>query len=248
MIKELFKRAIFYISVPKCVFCDEPLDYNDKCFCPDCRKRYDEWKREIDCSRCANILSRCTCSKKLLMDNNINTVYKLYKYRSFTEDTPGKRIIYSLKEDNRADVFEFLADELAEAIGNSLQIDKEKLIITNVPRRQKAISSFGYDHAAELAKRVANRLGVRYVSVLKSKSKKAQKGSFNRRKNVKLAYKRGDFGFLKGNTVLIIDDIITSGSSILAVSEKLKALGVRKRMAACIAVSYKDYYVKRELI
>lgn len=248
MLKELFKRALFYISVPKCVFCEEPLDYTDRCFCPSCRAKYEEWKREIDCSRCANILSKCTCSKKLLMDNSINTVFKLYKYRSFQPDSPGKRIIYSLKEDHRADVFEFLADELANAISNSLKADREKLIITNVPRRPKAISNFGYDHAAELAKRVAKRLGVRYVSFLKSKAKKAQKGGVNRRKNARFVLKRGDWSFLKGNTVLIIDDIITSGSSILAVSNHLKALGVRKRMAACIAISYKDYYIKREVI
>ena len=245
MINELIKRALYYLSVPKCVFCEKPLDYTDKCFCLECSKMYYEWKNQINCSRCAKILSRCTCSKKLLMDNHVNKVIKLYKYRALSEDNPNKRIIYSLKEDNRADVFDFLADELCDAINASLEIDKDKFIITNVPRRKKGIITFGYDHAAELAKRVAKRLGVRYVSILKSKSKKAQKGTTNRRKNVKLRFKRGDFSFLKGNTVLIIDDIITSGSSILAVSDKLKQLGVRKRMAACIGMSYKDYYKKR---
>ena len=251
MLKEIYKRALFYLSVPKCVFCEEPLDYNDRCFCPVCREKYEEWKREIDCSRCANILSRCTCSNRLLMKNNVNDIYKLYKYRAFQEDIPGKRIIYSLKEDYRSDVFDFLADELSTTINASLQFDREDLIITNIPRRRKAISHYGYDHAAELAKRVAKRLGVRYVSILKSKAKKPQKGRIDRRKNAKFALKRGDWSFLKGKTVLIIDDIITSGSSILAASEIIKRLGVRKRKAACIAISFKDYYVKpykRELI
>ena len=251
MIKEIFKRALFYLSVPKCVFCEEPLDYTDKCFCKSCRAKYEEWKREIDCSRCANILSRCSCSKRILMKNNVNQIFKLYKYRAFQEDIPGKRIIYSLKEDYRSDVFDFLAEELAEAIDYNLKIDKNKLIITNVPRRQKAISQFGYDHAAELAKRVAKILGVRYVSILKSKAKKPQKGRTDRRKNAKFVLKHGDWSFLKGHTVLIVDDIITSGSSVLAASEIIKNLGVRKRMAACIAMSYKDYYqipFKRELI
>ena len=245
MLKEIYKRALFYLSVPKCVFCEEPLDYTDRCFCSVCREKYEEWKREIDCSRCANILSRCTCSNRLLMKNNVNVIYKLYKYRAFQEDIPGKRIIYSLKEDYRSDVFDFLADELSEAIANSLTVDKEDLVITNVPRRRKAINHFGYDHAAELAKRVSKRLGVKYVSILKSKAKKPQKGGLNRRKNAKFALKRGDWSFLKGKTVLIIDDIITSGSSILAASEIIKKLGARRRMAACIAISFKDYYVKR---
>ncbi len=206
--------------------------------------KYEEWKREIDCSRCANILSQCSCGNKLLAENHIHKVFKLYKYRAYQEDNPNKRIIYALKEDNRIDVFDFLADELANAIKSS-NLKCKRLIVTNVPRRPKGISTFGYDHAAELAKRVANRLDARYVSFLKSKSRKSQKESCNRQKNVRLVLKRGDWSFMKGSTVLIIDDIITTGNSIVAVSNHLKKLGVKKRIAGCIAIAYKDFYVKR---
>ena len=248
MIKEFFKRVMFYVTVPKCVFCGEILDFNDRCFCPKCKEQYDEWKNSRNCSRCAKIYCNCTCTSALLSENNVHTVYKLYRYRAIDEVNPSKKIIFALKEDNRRDVVEFLADELYNAIKSSgLKIDKEKMLVTNVPRRKKAILKFGYDHAAELAKALAKRLDIEYVSLLVSLSKRAQKklSTGERRKNLIFKFKRGKFSHLKGKSAFIVDEIITSGASISAVSDKLKEIGVHKRMAACIGVAYKDMDEKR---
>lgn len=249
MFKEFFKRMMFYITVPKCIFCGEILDYTDKCFCPECKAKYDEWKNSRNCSRCAKVYFNCKCTNSLLEKNNIHTVYKLYRYRPQDELTPSKRIIFALKEDHRRDVIEFLADELSAAIVSSgLKIDKDAIFITNVPRRRKAIIKFGYDHAAELAKAVAKHLDLEYVSLLVSQSKRAQKklSTAERRKNAKIKQKHGDFSRLKGKCAIIVDDIITTGASISAVSDKLKELGIRKRVAACVAIAYKDMDEKRK--
>lgn len=248
MLKEFFKRLMFYITVPKCIFCGEILDYTDRCFCSECRIKYDEWKNSRNCSRCAKVYFNCTCTNRLLENNNIHNVYKLYRYRPQDELTPSKRIIFALKQDNRRDVIEFLADELsATIISSGLKIDNDSVFITNVPRRRKSIIKFGYDHAAELAKAVAKRLNVEYISLFVSQSKHAQKklSTTERRKNAKIKQKRGDFRRLKGKCAIIIDDIITTGASISAVSEKLKELGIRKRIAACIGIAYKDMEEKR---
>ena len=249
MLKDFFKRIMFYITVPKCIFCGEILDYADRCFCPECRAKYNEWKNSRNCSRCAKVYYNCTCTNSLLEKSNVHSVYKLYRYRPQDELTPSKRIIFALKEDNRHDVVEFLADELtATIISSGIKIDKDAMFITNVPRRKKAIIKYGYDHAAELAKAVAKRLDLEYVSLLVSQSKRAQKklSTTERRKNAKIKQKHGDFSGLKGKCAIIVDDIITTGASISAVSDRLKELGVRKRIAACIGIAYKDMQEKRK--
>ena len=210
---------------------------------------YDEYKHSRNCSRCAKIYCNCTCTSALLEENNIHTVVKLYRYRAIDDVNPSKKIIFSLKEDNRRDVVEFLADELCEAILSSgLKIDKDSMFVTNVPRRKKAILKFGYDHAATLARAVAKRLDIEYVSLLVSRSKRAQKDLTpgERRKNLRFGFKHGKFERLKGKSAVIIDDIITTGASIASVSDKLKELGVRNRIAACIGIAYKDIDEKRK--
>ena len=107
---------------------------------------------------------------------------------------------------------------------------------------------FGYDHAAELAKAIAKRLDIEYVSLFVSLAKRAQKqlSPNERKKQIKFRLKRGDFTHLKGKSAFIVDDIITSGSSMASASNLLKQLGVRNRMAACIGIAYKDIDEKRK--
>lgn len=164
----------------------------------------------------------------------------------------SNKLIYSLKHDNRKDTFNFLSRELATAISFSLEIrGREDLyILTNVPRRSAALRRDGYDHAAELAKRIGKMLGIRYISLLKSNAKKAQREmrGDERRKNARFAYKRKAKAInLKGITVILVDDVVTTGSSLAAASDLLRGLGTRNVIGAAISIAYKDSYVKPEI-
>lgn len=229
------------LTVPKCVRCGEPMEIDDRCFCAVCRKDYEEFKQR-ECSRCAKKIYRCSCSNSLLRAGAIKNVYKVYRYRSWDRDIPSNKLIYALKQQNRRDVFEFTSDELAEAIKASLKLTPEKYVITNIPRRGSAIVDFGYDHAAELAKRVARNLGVDYVRSMRSKAKKAQKESVGveRIKNAVFQIRPNASEKIKGKTVIIIDDIITTGSSMIAAGKILRSNGARRTISAAIAISYPD--------
>lgn len=244
---ELFKRFLFYVSVPKCVSCKEILTYGDKALCPSCLKEYEEQKTR-QCSRCSKKLSECKCSNFMLERNRIRNVIKVYRYNPNKQELPGNQLIYSLKQDNRADVFDFLAEELSRAISNNLKISgyEDRYIITYVPRRFKAIQEYGYDHARELAKRVAKILNIKFVPLLVSKTEKAQKEvvQSERRKNAKYILARNVPSSLNGLTVILVDDIITSGSSIIGSSEPIRVLKPKRIIAASLAIAYKDSYIK----
>ncbi len=244
MIKNLLKRIAFFLSVPRCVCCHEHLDFDDSGICKTCLKAYDN-NKERNCSRCAKKLSYCSCPSAYLLSKRVRKHAKVYRYNYQKNDSPQNRILYALKEANRSDVFDFLADELTEAIQNSLDLnpDTKRYLITSVPRRGVAIRAFGYDHSKVLGQRVAKRLGIKYQQLLKSKAKKPQKGMMGeqRRENARFVYKRR-IPSIKGMKIIIIDDIVTTGASVGRCAELLRRLGAKEVMSASVAIAYKDAY------
>lgn len=243
-ISELFKRALYYISVPKCVLCNEKLDYGDKGLCGKCMVEYKRHKQR-DCPNCAHILSECSCSYDYLKSHGIKKFIKLFRYSKAESSMPSNYLIYSLKQDNRSDVVSFLSNELAEAIKYSFKITPQKYLITNVPRRKGAIVKFGYDHAETLARAVADILGIEYMQLLKSKSKKAQKTVYgdDRKRNAKFDYNCDEDLSLKGKTVIIVDDIVTTGASITNCATLIRGLNPSGIIGACLGTAYKEPYI-----
>ncbi len=243
-ISELIKRALYYVSVPKCVYCKEKLDYEDEGLCKECMITY-RLHKQRDCPTCAHILSECSCSYKMLESHGIKKFIKLFRYSKAEESMPANYLIYSLKQDNRSDVLSFLSSELVSAIKYSFDVTPDTFVITNVPRRRNAIVKFGYDHSAALARAVADRLGVEHVELLRSVAKKAQKTVYGeaRRQNAKFDYKCPEDFSLKGKTVILIDDIVTTGSSMINCATLIRGLRPRRIIGACLGTAYKESYI-----
>jgi ComF family protein len=240
-VKELFNKALYYVSVPKCACCKEKLDYKERGLCKKCKEIYDAHKLR-NCPKCSAILSECFCTYDFLDNHGIKNLVKIFRYSKADESMPSNYLIYSLKQDNRKDVISFLADEMSNAISRHLVGAKEEYLITNVPRRRKAIVNFGYDHAAKLALEVSKRLGIEYISLLKSKATDPQKSVYGqaRIENARFEYKCKKDITLKGKTVILIDDIITTGSSVTNCATLIRGLHPRKIIAACLGTAYKE--------
>ena len=240
-IQQLIDRFLFLCSVPKCVSCGEKLLYGQRGLCSDCFAVYKEHKKR-NCPRCAKILARCSCSSDRLSAHGIKRTVKLFRYAKTEESVPSNYLIYSLKQDNRRDVIDFLAEELADSINSSININKGKYVITSVPRRRRAIVKYGYDHAEALARSIARLLGVEYRRLLVSKSKKAQKSVVGEARlyNAKFDYKSRKNISLRGYTVILIDDIITTGASMSSCATLIKGYRPSRVIAASLGVAYKD--------
>lgn len=247
-IKEFIKRTIYYVSVPKCVLCKEKLEYGDRGLCKRCMTSYESHKTR-NCPRCAKILSKCFCTYDCLEAHGIKHLVKVFRYSKSEQSLPSNYLIYSMKQDNRKDVIELLADELSASIENCIKDDFSTYVITNVPRRNKAIIEFGYDHAEILAKEVSTRLNIQYIELLKSKAKKPQKSVYGhaRVENAKFEYKCKKDLSLKGKTVILIDDIITTGASMTNCATLIKGLRPRKIIGACLGTAYKEPYIDFEV-
>jgi predicted amidophosphoribosyltransferase len=131
------------------------------------------------------------------------------------------------------------ADLLEKSIRNSV-LDPEKYIFTNVPRRKKAILEYGIDHSALLARELAKRFGARYVHILRSNAKAPQKSleTNERLKNADFAIENE--ADLSKESVIVVDDIITSGASMASAAMHIRSLGCKNITAATLAIAYKD--------
>lgn len=237
-IKELKDRALFALSVPKCVGCGERLDYGQRALCGRCIKELDEFSTR-NCSRCARILNECNCSNTFLEAHFVKHVVKCYRYQSDNKDVPSARLIYSLKRDNRRDVLELTTDLLTSALYNSIE-DLGDCVITNIPRRKSAIVEYGIDHSELLARNIAKKSGVEYIRFLSSNAKHEQKSldTLERRRNADFTLIKETN--LKGKRVIIVDDIITSGASMSNAATLIRSLGAKDVVAACLAIAYNE--------
>ena len=158
------------------------------------------------------------------------------------DELPSNNLIYSLKRDNRNDVLEFLTDELAAAISNSID-SLDNCVFINVPRRRREVAKYGIDHAKLLAKSLAKRFSAEYYQPLISKSKQAQKKTTGpeRIKNAQFAIKRTAKD-LSGKTVIIVDDIVTTGASMGTCATLVRGLSPKKIIGATISIAFKDRY------
>ena len=237
-INDIKDRVLFALSVPKCVCCNERLDYGIKALCPKCYAEFEEFKTR-NCSRCAKILQRCSCSNQYLRGHFVTKTLKSFRYMVREDSKAANSLIFSLKKDNREDVLEICADEMLKSIKNSIP-NPESYIITNVPRRKAAIIEHGLDHSELLAKEIAKRVGAEYIPLLRSNAKKPQKSleRSDRLKNAKFDLVK-DVS-LTGKSIIIVDDVITSGASMATAAALIRSLGCRNIVAACLGIAYKD--------
>lgn len=241
-LKEFLQTILFYISVPKCACCGERLLREEKAICISCKIKYDDILKR-DCSICAKPFHECDCSFSYLKTHYVRKVVKCFRYQSDVS-LPSNMLIYNLKREYRSDVVDFLSEELFKSFKNK-NYNLENCLITNVPRRRSSIKKYGYDHSKILAKSLAKKLNLQYEELLISRAKKNQKENKTREqrlKNAEFEYKNLNNN-INGKTVILLDDIITTGASMGACAMLLKGLGAKKIIGAAISIVYKDDYI-----
>lgn len=237
---QLWERILFYVSVPTCVSCKTRLKITESALCEKCIKKRERLKFR-SCSRCGRRLHKCACSNDYLEKHYVRRLVKVFRYEQRPDNLPLNAPIYSLKRDNRNDVLDFCANELSKSILNSFPRAR-MYVFTNVPRSKKSIIKYGIDHGELLARAVAEKIGARYEKILVSDVKTEQKKLHgeSRKQNAKFSV-INDID-LSGKTVVIIDDIVTTGASMGAAATLIHDMGARRVFGAVLGIAFKDKY------
>ena len=225
---EFFKGLFF---VRKCLICGTVLPdaEKDTAFCPKCLLEYEKLERTF-CSRCKKQEKQCTCIPDLLKDKISFSVH-LFAY----DTALSKTIIFALKRQNLSTLQSFLSHDLAKRLS---ACDLSDYTVTFAPRKPKSVREYGFDQAEILAKNIAKELELPFNDIFRhSHFSKLQK-ELNARERVENAEKsyKLDKGFIpETKNLLIIDDVMTTGSTLSVLTSLAKSAGYEKIAVACVA-------------
>ena len=236
------------IAPPKCAGCGERLSAFDdtykKAFCDSCRGEWERVKRST-CAGCNLENVECICQSKNIKNTRILSLIK------FGKDSRCDRLIYALKKRRNQRFFDFAVDELyrrLRAEENKFGIKPKETVFTNVPRKVGTKNLYGFDHAQILAMSLAERTDGSYQKLLlRKRGGKAQKklGEQERQKNVKNRFAFNKRKDIEGKTVILIDDVLTTGATASGCIRVLRENGAADVILLVIARSEKKNYKKK---
>ena len=218
----------------RCPVCDRPVDPPGEKICRECEGKL-ILIREPKCLKCGKQLQKEEaefCQDCRRGKHFYDRGAALYSYQSC------RGTIYRLKYGGRREYADYLGGMMARYLGRQL-LSWEPDALVPVPLHPARERKRGYNQAALLARVLGERLGipVREDYLIRTRNTRPQKeleGS-RRQNNLKKAFKivQND---VKLKTIVIIDDIYTTGSTVDAIAQECRNAGVRRVCYAALAI------------
>ncbi|MBQ9922354.1 MAG: ComF family protein [Clostridia bacterium] len=200
----------------QCIACGETLPlFSHEDFCSDCIKNVTRLKKD-----------------ELVLAH-------VMKARSvFVYDGALRKALVRFKYNNNAQTGRYVANEIASLMKKDKEIMAADYII-NVPNGKYTTDRL-YNQSMFLAKIVARKCKLKFLpnALKKKQGIKSQlkcKTRLERKENIKAAFYAEKGLDLKGKTVVIIDDILTTGSTLNECAKVLEKAGAEKIYAVTAA-------------
>lgn len=222
MIK-LLDGMIKLLFPPRCIFCSSIMDINsDTYICKSCFSRIPFLEAGI-IRNVSPALGRGNCDYAVCVcryEGIVRDSVKRFKFH----DRPGYYRAFAL----------LLAERLKK-MTNISEFD----IITCVPLHKSKESMRGYNQSRLISAELGRKLGIpvdnRLLSRERHTGSQSLKTRYERFINVSGAFRVNRRDSVKGRTVLLVDDVMTTGSTLEECSRVLKEAGAKKVVGAVIA-------------
>lgn len=212
---KILEKLLDLLFPPRCPFCRSILRDGERTVCAACDKSLPR-TNAASCEQSFPHVEKCF--SPLYYDGTVRQSLLRYKF--------GGMSVYSEKYS------EFILKCIDE---NKVSCD----IITWVPLSAARRRRRGYDQAELLARCLAKRRGIDCKRlIVKIRNNPAQSGTASadmRKKNVSGVYRVVDGAEIRGRTVLLVDDIVTTGSTLGECARVLKSAGAAQVFAATLA-------------
>lgn len=222
VLEKVFGFCVQLLFPLRCPICDEIVTPYGEKICLECIKKV----KLITQPWCMQ------CGKKL--NNNTNycedcrrTQHKYIRGRALYEYRSVSLSLYRYKYGGRREYADFYGEEICRYLGDFIQKVKPDGLVP-IPLHPKRQKKRGYNQAELLARAVGKYSGVPVYSKLVKRTKNTTPlkllNPTERQNNLKKAFNISQ-NDVKLNTVIIIDDIYTTGSTIDEVADVLKKSG-----------------------
>lgn len=206
MIK-IFDYILSLIYPPKCVFCGTVIDKSDIC---------EECEKSLPFTKGDSIYQEFP-----FVDKCISPLY----YKDYV-----RRAVLRFKFAGCSCYSRRLGGIMSECAENNLDCGSIDMI-SCIPLSRKRMHDRGYNQAELLAKEISKKVGVEYLPTLKkirhNTAQSTIKDSKQRAANVIGAYRVVDAEKVKGKYILLVDDVVTTGSTVSECARVLKKSGAK---------------------
>lgn len=194
--------------------------------CAKCRRKI-KYITEPRCKKCGKPISKeeseycfdCTGKKHAFEEGRSLWVHK----------DPVEQAVYAFKYKNRRIYGKTFGAEMAECYGKYLW-KKEVDLIVPIPLHKKRRKERGYNQAEILANELGKRTGIpvdaRALKRIKETSPQKKLNDKGRRQNIKGAF--ASERKIAGKTIVLVDDIYTTGSTLDEAARTLYQNGAEK--------------------
>ena len=208
----------------RCTFCDDVLPFGRKEVCGSCEKKI-AYVKEPGCCKCGKTVRQ---EEEYCFDCKRHE-HEYIKGAALFEYNFIKASLYKFKYHGRKEYAAVYGRYMALRFKEQLDFWKPEALIP-VPIHRKRKQKRGYNQAELVALELGKYLGIPVVSdlVIRAKNTSPMKelDGLQRQNNLKKAFLIGR-NDVKLSTVVIIDDIYTTGSTVDAVAKICKAAGVK---------------------
>lgn len=215
--KQGWNTLLDWLFSPKCPFCHHLLDEGEAGFCAACQKSL-PWA-----------LGEQREQKPENLDGCVSPLFYREGVRS---------AVHRFKFYGRAEYAKVFAPLMAQCVLDHWRETTFDLV-TWAPLSRRRLRKRGYDQAGLLAKEVGRQLGLPVEATLRkcrhTPAQSRQADSTARRENVSGAYAPLPGRTWEGKRILLVDDVVTSGSTLGECARVLRTAGAGEVWAVTLA-------------
>lgn len=212
-----------------CAACDQPLAKNENWLCLSCD--YKMAKTDLSLSQ------KGFLAHKFYGRLNVEHAWAFYL---FNKHARIQQLLHKMKYHNMPELGTLVGEKLGLAL-KSMNYEPTLDIVVPVPLHKSKLRQRGYNQSEYFAKGLAKWLGADIVTdaVIRVRDTETQtrKSRVQRWRNVDDIFKVEDLSSLSGKNVLLVDDVITTGSTIEACGQAIATSGAKTLSIAAMAAA-----------
>lgn len=217
-----------------CVNCKKFGDY----LCPDCFARISFDTKNI-CVVCGKPSIYGITHAKCMGKYKINGAFTCIVYNSVS-----KKLIYQFKyKPHLKNLSKLMSELMYESLIQNeefMKTKKGRVVFVPIPLHKSKLRKRGYNQSEILAKELSRKFNIPVLNFLERiKETKTQVGldRLERKENIRNAFVQNEklSGNFKNSKVILVDDVLTTGSTFSETARVLKQCGFREVWAVALA-------------
>jgi ComF family protein len=237
----VLKQGLFQVLYPGiCLVCRGSLRVEERDFCEECHRTLAN-DPHLVCRRCAATVGPFTsladgCPTCRDQSFSFESAIRLGPYEGLLRD-----VVLRMKHISGEPVAEAVAELWAARDGKKLAETGAALVVP-VPLFWQRRLRRGYNQSESLARTLAAKLNLPCRTLLRrirNTPSQVQRSAAARQDNVRGAFSARSRSELSGKTVLLVDDVLTTGSTANEAAKALRSAGAARVHVAVVALSQK---------